>query len=306
MISDRLSGRVESDAADDLTLQGSPSPSARESHGGRKDAAARVTDASVRRLLLKLSNTDHRVIETLATVRIATGAQLRALHWADTDSGKRLARHHLARLTELRILARLDRRIGGIRAGSDGHTYTLDVAGLRLVNDANTSRPRRPVTPGDRYLDHALAVTDCYVALRQLTESAALDLLGFEAEPACWRTFPGAGGQSLTIKPDAFVVLADTSWEHRWFLEIDRSTEHLPTIIRKARTYLDYWQSGTEQHHHDVFPKVLWITPTERRTRQLVTALATLDSSDWQLFQVGTADSFADLILRDAADEAKP
>jgi hypothetical protein len=300
MISDRSSGRVESFDRVDHPSQASRHPSAKESLGRRKVAPARVTDASVRRMAAKLTDLDRSVLETLSIVRIATGAQLRQLHWADTDTGRRMARHHLAKLTDLRLLARLDRRIGGVRAGSDGYTYALDVAGLRVVSESqdasNAPRTRRPTTPGDRYLAHALAITDAYVTLHDLTTSTELDLLVFEAEPASWRSYPGPAGQPLTIKPDAFVLLADTFWEHRWFLEIDRATEHRPTILRKAKEYLTYWQSGSEQRIHDLFPKVLWIVPTERRALELHAWLTELEPSAGHIFDVCTAANFGTTI----------
>jgi len=72
-------------------------------------------------------------------------------------------------------------------------------------------------------------------------------------------------------------VLADESWEHRWFLEIDRDTEHRPTILRKAEQYITYWRSGTEQRLTDLFPHVLWIAPTPARAAALAAILADLD-----------------------------
>lgn len=296
MISGRLSGRVESSTPHARPTPEVPTSSAKESRRRKSVATARVTDASVQRLASKLTDSDRRIIDSLATVRIATGRQLQALHWSDSDSDKRLARHHLAKLTSLRLVARLDRRVGGIRAGSDGFTYALDVAGLRLVEDLSPARRRRPSTPGDRYLAHALAVTDCYVDLRRIQATGDLELLGFEAEPACWRTYPGHGGQLLTIKPDAFALLADQEWEHRWFIEVDRDTEHRPTILRKAKEYVDYWRSGVEQRQHDLFPKVLWVAPTVRRADELQGVLEGVDQRSAELFEVCTTADFAGTI----------
>jgi hypothetical protein len=305
MISDRSSGRVESIDRANQQPQAPRHSSAKESLGRRKAAPARVTDASVRRLSARLTDLDRSVLESLSHVRIATGRQLRQLHWADTDTGRRMARHHLAKLTDLGLLLRLDRRIGGVRAGSDGFTYALDVAGLKLVDDGHTTnRTRRPTTPGDRFLTHALAITDCYVDLHRLSQTTELDLLGFQSEPTAWRTYTGPAGQPLTIKPDAFALLADTFWEHRWFLEIDCDTEHRPTILKKSREYATYWQSGAEQRVHDLFPKVLWITPTERRSEQLRSWLTELHPDAWHLFLVCTRESFSETILTAADSEA--
>jgi hypothetical protein len=293
MMSGRLSGRVEpAHAPIQVAATASPN-SAGESLRSNQAVTRRVTDASVQRLTAQLTPLDYCVLDTLRTVRIATGGHLRRLYWSDSDSGKRLGRHHLAKLTKLRLIARLDRRIGGVRAGSDGYSYSLDVAGLRVVADSTTNRRlRRPSTPGDRYLAHALAITDRYVDLHQAEARHEFELLAFEAEPASWRTYAGDHGRQLTIKPDAFVILADRDWEHRWFIEVDRATEHRPTILRKAREYVSYFQSGTEQTITGIFPKVLWIAPTDAHATAIADWLAALASDAQGLFQVCSDTSF--------------
>jgi len=69
-----------------------------------------------------LTDLDWSIIETLTTVRMASGNQLQRLHFPPSASGARVAHRRLARLTDLRVLARLDRQIGGVRGGSQGHT----------------------------------------------------------------------------------------------------------------------------------------------------------------------------------------
>lgn len=293
MSSGRLSGRVDKAPASPQATTAAGHPSARESLRSRAAVTTRVTDASVRRLTGQLTPIDYCVLDTLKTIHIATGAQLRRLYWADTDSGKRMARHHLAKLTKLRLIARLNRRVGGVRAGSDGYTYALDVAGIRVVADGTaTGRQRRPSTPGDRYLAHALAVTDRFVDVAELEAVHAFEVLAFEAEPASWRSYSAEHGRRLTIKPDAFMLAADDQWEHRWFIEADRATEHRPTIMRKAGEYISYWQSGVEQATTDVFPKVLWVTADKSRADRLTDWLRSLDRSTADLFQVCTDADF--------------
>jgi hypothetical protein len=303
MNSGRLSGRVESGCASMHATPATSHSNAKESLRFRTSATTRVTDASVRRLSTQLTPIDYCVLDMLKTVRIATGAQLHRLYWAYNDTGKRLARHHLAKLTKLGLIARLDRRIGGVRSGSEGYTYALDVAGQRLTaDDTSTRRQRRPSTPGDRYLAHALAITDRYVDLREAEVRQQFELLAFEAEPTSWRTYSGDHGRPLTIKPDAFVVLADQEWEHRWFIEVDRATEHRPTILRKAREYISYFQSGSEQHLTGIFPRVLWITPTDAHADLLSDWLSTLERDADGLFQVCSDASFSATITAELGE----
>ena len=105
---------------------------------------AQIADQTRRRL----SPTDWTVIETLDRVDIASAGQLRRLHWPDPNQA-RTARRRLSQLTELRVISRLDRRVGGVRAGSDGYVYRLDVAGRRLLGG---SPGRRPHTPGLKFM----------------------------------------------------------------------------------------------------------------------------------------------------------
>jgi hypothetical protein len=93
------------------------------------------------RLATTLSQRDHDILHTLQVVRVATGAQLGRLHFVDvTDRDRRHVLHHLV---AKRLLARLDRQIGGARAGSAGFVYSLDIAGQRLLHHG-PGAPRSP------------------------------------------------------------------------------------------------------------------------------------------------------------------
>jgi len=222
--------------------------------------------------------------------------QLRRLHYDDSASGRRLARQDLAQLVEWRVLARLGRRVGGVRSGSEGFVYGLDVAGQRLVY-ADRRRYRTPWTPEPAFLAHALAVTELAVQLQERSRVHPLERLSFDAEPTSWRRFNGPGGQRLTLKPDAYVVCVSAEFEDRYFVEIDRGTESLNRILDKGRLYGRHWQSGREQTAHGVYPQVLWIVPDLRRRDQIVGALGALDPKHWRLFQVTTNQAAAQRIL---------
>jgi hypothetical protein len=242
----------------------------------------------------RLSTRQWAVIDDVQRLGIVSGGQLRRLHYDATESAQRVARKQLGRLVELRILARLTRRIGGVRAGSEGFVYRLDVLGQRLMQPGQ-ARYRRPWTPGDGYLGHALAVAELYVQLA--TCPADWKLLGYAAEPECWRDFNGPGGQPLVLKPDALVVGSSDDYEDRYFIEVDRGTEALPQVARKTRLYVSYWQSGREQAAEGIFPRVLWIAPTERRAQHIIDTIARLDAESWQLFAVTTSERACSFIV---------
>ena len=240
----------------------------------------RVGVRQAERAIEDLTPLELDIIGTLAHTRLAAGRQLQRLHFESSLSGQRQARRVLARLVERRVLARLGRNIGGRRAGSAGFVYSLEVIGQRFVHP--DGQWRRPWTPGQAFVAHAVAVTECYVQLVEGQRSRRWRLQDFQAEPVCWRSFIGPRGRHQVLKPDAYARIELDGYEDRWFLEIDRGTEDLGRIQRKARTYVQYWQVGRET----VFPRVLWVTVRPARQAAVVRALAALPAESWQLFQV--------------------
>ena len=102
------------------------------------------------------------------------------------------------------------------------------------------------------------------------------ELLELAAEPSCWRSFDGLGGQRSTLKPDSYVRLGIGAYEDSYFLEVDRGTEGSRALERQLQLYLAYQASGREQAERQFFPCVLWLTPDDRRTAALVDSLARL------------------------------
>jgi hypothetical protein len=143
-----------------------------------------VTSRRVRHLAARLSDRERQVISLLSRVRVATSTQIERVTFADVT--RRQARSVLASMTARRLIARLPRVVGGVRAGSAGFVYVLDVAGVRL-GSSSSGRVGRPWLVGTPFLLHSLAVTELFV---QLLKSGPTDmeLVDFRAEPACWRT----------------------------------------------------------------------------------------------------------------------
>ena len=267
----------------------------------------RVTEARVQRLAAQLGDSDRALVETLDRVRVATARQLARLHAPDGTpaSGLRQTQTRLSRLTRLRIVARLERQIGGVRAGSAGFVYALDVAGQRLASacgPAGGVRLRRPWTPGAAFLAHSLAVSDLYVRLRESERTAQLDeLLAFDGEPLCWRSFAGIGGGRVWLKPDAFVRIALGDFEDSYFVEVDRGTQSGPTIARKLRTYRRYFDTGREQERNGVFPRVVFVAPDLTRKAALVDFAAEQPPDSWPLFRIVHDGEFPDALTAEAA-----
>jgi hypothetical protein len=199
----------------------------------------------------------------------------------------------MQRLHDFGVVVRLDRRVGGVHAGSAGHVYGLAPLGQRLTNGvgpAGGKRLRKPWEPSSAFVDHILGVSEMYVHLRELEAQRDIEDLVFEAEPACWRFWTGLAGERLVVKPDAFVRLNRGDYEYRYFVEVDRASQSSTVIRRKGETYVDYFLSGSEQRRAGLFPLVKFITIDERRRAQIVDALGKLDAEHWRLFQARLAD----------------
>ena len=256
----------------------------------------RVGRRQLEQLRDRLTPRDIDVLQTVSQFRLATGAQLRRIHFQDhatSETSAQVARRVLNRLTEHGLLARTDRRIGGIRAGSAGHVYTLSPLGHRLMG---VETRKRLSEPSFAFLRHTLAITELAIELIELDGSDQFDLLQLQAEPAAWRNHE-ANLVQVTLKPDLFVQVADDEYERSWFIEVDCSTESRPTIQRKCHAYVDYRHSGIEQERHGVFPRTLWIAPDESRADQLRRAIASDRQIDDALFDVTTTNSAVSKII---------
>lgn len=237
---------------------------------------SRVTAVKLAQIERRLSSQDRLVIATLDRVRIATTEQLHRLLALAEPTTLRRTQAKLSKLRSLRVVARLDRNVGGVRAGSTGHVYALDTAGQRLASGcgpAGGRRLRRPWTPGLPFIAHQLAVTELYVRLRE-AEGDDLAILDFDAEPLCWRTFTGVGGARAFLKPDAFLRLGLGEYQDAYFIEVDQATQSLPAISRKLIVYRRFYATGREQERYGAFPQVLFLAPSEDRRAALADLIA--------------------------------
>lgn len=238
-----------------------------------------------------LNERDLDVTRSVDGFRFLTASQIEDLHFTDhlkPLAGSRACRRTLERLSRDRILTRLDRRIGGVRAGSASFVYGIGPIGDRLLGGEGPRRRWREPSTG--FLDHTLAIAQLVVTLIQSTRRHELELIFYETEPTCWRRFTRGLSGPETIRPDLFAAVGVGEFEDRWFVEMDLATESTTTVLRKCQTYHDYHASGVEQHRHGIFPKVLWVVPSSARERQLRRALAASRSLNTDLFEIVQAD----------------
>ncbi|HWY89819.1 MAG TPA: replication-relaxation family protein [Solirubrobacteraceae bacterium] len=246
------------------------------------------------RLREHLSLRDLGVIRQVGELRLMSARQIQALHFPsdehkDERAATRARQRVLARLCRERLLIALERRIGGVRAGSAGLVLAPGPVGQRVI--ARGGSRRRAYEPSYRFVDHTLAISQLVVDVRLAARAGSLDALECQAEPTCWRTFARLGGR-FTLRPDAFLSLGIGDYELRWFIEVDRASESLPTVLKKCHLYADYYQTGSEQASRGgVFPRVCWIVPDETRAERVRAAIHRDGSLPDRLFVVTTTGS---------------
>lgn len=261
-------------------------------------APARIHLRHIEQITERLSARDKDIIDDIHRLRLVTGAQLERLHFTDLSpaSRGRTRRRVLHRLVSWRVLATLPRRVGGVRAGSNGLIYHLDTTGawlMRLQALAHGhNAPRRPTTPSAGLTAHILAVSELYVQLAEHARTSGFQVATFQAEPACW--WPDDLGGHL--KPDAYALLAAHGYQDAWWIEADRGTEHRPALQRKLMSYLDFAHRGGIGPT-SVLPRVLFTTPTQQRGATLTALITALPPPAKQLFHVAPHDAAADLLV---------
>src|SRR6266508_3478127 len=259
----------------------------------------RVTWAAVERAAGGLSPRDRAILADVAKVRVLTGGQIERLHFGELQGAyrDRTRRRVLERLASRQLLTALDRRIGGVRAGSAGLVFALGPAGQRLLaleQDGSDGRVRRPGTPTDRFLGHSLAVAELYVSLVEAARAGALTLATFDAEPDCW----WQDSEGEWIKPDAYAVVSAGEVEDSWAIEVDMGTESVPTLRRKLAAYLGLVEQGESGPNGGVLPRVLVTVPDERRRTVLRSVVSGLPPPASELVMVVLQDEACPRIVQ--------
>jgi hypothetical protein len=254
---------------------------------------------------------ERQIIEMLERVSLLSGAQITSLFFssgADGEVGARVARRVLARLVRQRMLHRLERpRLGGAGGGSSSWVYALGPAGRRILAywaGEGLPRSRSAYEPGLAWAAHTLAVSDLYVRLRQAGRESRLELLAFDAEPACHRRYSRLGGVAGVLKPDAFLRLGVGEYEDSFFIEVDLASERRGQLTRQHKAYVEYFRSGVEQARTGVFPLVLWLVPDENRAVLLADVQRRLPEQARRLFAIATNERAIDALLGQDASEA--
>lgn len=246
-----------------------------------------------------LTRRDLALLHDVWGFRLLTTSQLETLRRADVDEALRF----VSRLTLTRRLKglyhhrHLRRIVRPSASGSQEPVYVLDREGARalslwLEEKGKAVEVRAPLPsrlPKAQGLEHLLLIVQARVAFTaagalgedeerlQLVEWKSSDQVRFTVNvPGIRRTI-----QSVTLLPDAGMVLRVTRGERRSrhiaFLEVDRGTESIGTLVAKARAYFAYWKSGGFARDYQA-PEgmgfwVLLTVPSKARAATLLKAL---------------------------------
>jgi hypothetical protein len=252
----------------------------------------------------RLTSRDLSVLTDVAKYRLLTTRQIQRLHFDSFHptplAAARACNRALARLRELDIIRSLERRIGGVRAGSAGFIWYPGPAAEWLLPRTANGRRRNYREPSQHFTDHTLAVAELAVQTVEAGRRSALEVLELQTEPMSWQQSLSPFGNLQTLKPDLRLVAASGDYEHHWFIEADRATEHLPVIERQCAAYQAFRATGRYQAAHGLFPAVLWVVPAPARAAAIRAAVAAKAGLDAALFRVCTAGEYLAVVTGQA------
>lgn len=241
----------------------------------------------------RLTERDYQLLLDVEKYRLLTTKHVQRLHFdaahPSPSASARACNRTLARLREARVLNALDRRIGGVRAGSAGFVWYLGAAGdrvLHTLDPGGASRRRNYREPSRHFALHTLAIAELAVQTIEAGRHGDIEILELQTEPASWQQSLAPFGTLQTLKPDLRLVTVKGDYEEHWFIEADLASEHLPVILRQCTAYESFRATGRYQATHGLFPAVLWVTPTDARADAIRAAVARTAGLDPALFRV--------------------
>jgi len=271
--------------------------------------SAYFTKQRLEELTRSLSARDRYILDSLKKCRYLTTLQIAQLYCGQSvnrRSAVRAANRCLTKLKNSGLICALERRIGGVRAGSGSYIWTLTSGGFRLLcleSGAKQSR-KQFREPSLHFLEHTLIISEAYLQMNQICTTHQMTLSRVQFEPDCWRQYSARNGKTVILKPDLYVVTRGGGYEDCWFLEIDRATETPERVVDKCERYIQYLRTGAEQKQRGVFPYVVWIVPDEKRKHSLTAHIAKAYAHG-SIFLVILPDELETLIVGGAAEYMK-
>ncbi len=235
-----------------------------------------LTPSRLDQLREQLTERDKRILTFMRNLRYMKTDQVRRLFYPQTESMtlhacKVRTIKNLSRLMELGLIARLEKQVGGVRAGSKGIVWYVTEAGARLLNLGTEQQKtrKRYLEPVPNFLRHNIAVTETFVMIVEICrDDSVMKLRHIEVEPDCWREYQKSG-KSISLRPDLYARTVTGEFFDHLFIEVDLSTESPSAVVEKCHRYHEYYKTGAEQKKSGAFPLVLWIVQDEPRKQKL-------------------------------------
>lgn len=203
---------------------------------------------------VELQERDFDLLVGLFECRVMTLAHLTELYFGGKSEA---AKKRVQKLKAAGLLRERKRRVGDpsiLHIGTKTFSVLRESGRLDRFPAMNITAFEKRALVSDLTLRHELEVMDVRAAFfRAIQENPHLSILEFGTWPALYQftarhTSPALGRRELLVKPDGFIRIqeetADGTFEHSFFLEVDRSTESQEIIAQKAACYLDFYQSG--------------------------------------------------------------
>ncbi len=198
-----------------------------------------------------LQERDLGLLRALLECRIMTAAHAAILHF---DGRTEAAKKRLQKLKAAALIAERRRQV------NEPSVLFLSRAGLTLLADRGvldgypalsmaSFEKRSQVS--DLTIRHELAVMDTKAAFhRVLRSDPVFSVAEFGTWPRLYQfeaTTPT--GAETMVRPDGFIRIHEKEAdgglsEHCFFLEVDRSSETVDTLVSRAYAYLDFYKSG--------------------------------------------------------------
>jgi hypothetical protein len=265
-------------------------------------------------LRAQFDSRDLAVLANIHRFRLLSTRQIQRLHFskpglhASVQGATRAAHRVLHRLQEAGLVAPLERRIGGAERGSAGSLWQVESRGaavLKLgVDEPKRYRTREPSS--GIFIRHTVATAEVAVMVTEYTQANELDLLSLETEPTAWRIFLGRHGQAESLRPDLYIVAANSEFEQHTCVEIDQATEHAPQILRKCHVYARYAAIGAAEKQAGVIPRVVWVTTSDARRRFLLRTISSDPKLPSEMYSVVTTEQAAEEIVGTLLTETTP
>lgn len=211
----------------------------------------------------------------------------------------RTPRRVLSRLVRKRLVRRFNRKIGGSNAGSEPFIYHLTKSGYRRIRALYPSTKATIDTASNMFVAHTIAIAEIGIRLIEAQRGGLLKIVTLETEPACWRHYLTLYGDLRVLKPDLYIAIQTKEYESFAFIEVDRGTESLVTIIRKCLQYQEYFGTGNEQSKNGVFPYIVWSTESVARATAIKKAIEGEARLANGLFMVETEQDLLPRLLAD-------